>query len=152
MAYSFIAIFGAPKRDYLKLIQKIDLEFCSVSLREDGIIENRFVYDEPYEIDAKHLAEIAEAMSILSKGKRMPLLSVAGLYGSITPAARKESINPSDSYTMALALVIRELPQRLLANFYFKLKKVDYPVKSFSSEEDACDWLLQQVRQQQKVG
>lgn len=132
--------------------QSIELEFCLVGLREDGIIENRFVRDEPYEIDAKHLNEIAEAMLIISKGKRMPLLSIAGLYGSITPEARKVSINPSDKYTLALALVIKELPQRLLANFYFKVKKVDYPVKSFRSEEEATTWLLYQIRQQQLVG
>jgi hypothetical protein len=136
----------------LNYIQSFQLEFCVVGLRADGIIENRFVRDQPYEIDVKHLKEIAEAMQVLSKGKRMPLLSIAGLYGSITTEARKASINPSDQYTLALALVIKELPQRLLANFYFKVKKVDYPVKSFSTEEEASAWLLQQMRQQQMVG
>lgn len=128
------------------------MEFCSVSLRSDGIIENRFVYDTPYEIDAHHMTEIAEAVHILAAGQPTPILSVAGLYGSITAEARKISINPSDEYTLALGMVIRELSQRLLANFYFKVKKVDYPVKSFKTEEEACQWLLQQVRQNQKTG
>ena len=136
----------------MKIIRTIELEFCCISLREDGIIENRFNYDTPYEIDAIHMKEIAAAIHDLSDGSPKPLMSIAGLYGSITPEARKVNINPSGEYTMALALVIRELPQRLLANFYFKVKSVEYPVKTFRSEEEASAWLIQHIRSRQLAG
>lgn len=115
-------------------------------------MENRFLYDTPYEIDGHHIESIAETMTELSEGNRKAILSVAGLYGSMTTEARKVDINNANLYTLALGLVIRELPQRLLANFYFKLKKIDYPVKSFRSEEEAVDWLQQQIRMSQKAG
>lgn len=138
--------------DHLNHIQKIELPSCTISLREDGIIEHRFLYDKPYEIDVQHMLDSAEAMTTLSNGVPHPILSVAGLYGSITTDARKMDIHTGDAYTLALALVINELSQRLLANFYFKLKKVDYPVKTFKTEEEAVAWLQQQVRMHQKVG
>lgn len=130
----------------------IELDFCTVSLRGDGILENRFLWDVPYELDACHLKEIAEAMTLLSGGISKPVLSIAGLYGSMTGDARNVDINNAESYTLALALVIQSLSQRLLSNFYFKLKKVNYPVKTFRTIEDAEEWLHQQVRLQQMVG
>lgn len=136
----------------MSYIHQIELEFCTVSLREDGILENRFLHDIAYEIDENHLVEIAETMNTLARGERRPIISIAGMYGSITTEARKVDINDANSYTLALALVIQELPQRLLANFYFKLKKVDYPVKTFKTEELAVEWLQQQIRANQLVG
>lgn len=136
----------------MNYIQQIELELCTVSLREDGIIENRFLMHDSYEIDAHHLEAIADAMTKLSKGEPKAILSVAGLNGSISPDARKVDINDAQTYTLALALVIQELSQRLLANFYFKIKKVDYPVKTFKSETEATEWLQHQIRLNQKVG
>ena len=136
----------------MNYIQRIELEFSTVSLREDGIIEQRFQKDIPYEIDTQHLTEMSVAMSRLSKGNKAAILSIAGLYGSITPEARKVDINKDEDYTLAIALVIQELSQRLLANFYFKLKKVNYPVKIFKNENQATEWLQQQIRANQKTG
>jgi len=136
----------------LNYIQRIELDFCTVSLRDDGIIEHRFARNTPYEIDAKNLVEIANALATLAEGQPRPILSIAGLYGSITPEARKVDIRAGDEYTLALGLVIKELAQRLLANFYFKIKKVDYPIKTFRTEEEAVAWLQQQIRVHQKVG
>ena len=121
-------------------------------MRHDGIIENRFLIDTPYEIDCDQLLGISDAMEILSNNKPKAILSVAGQYGSITPEARKLDLHKDAGYTLALALVIKELAQRILANFYFKIKKVDYPVKTFKSEDEATTWLHQQIRMNQKVG
>ena len=121
-------------------------------MRHDGILENRFVWDQPYEIESEHLLEIADAMTELSGERPRAILSVAGLYGSMTPAARKVDIHRANDYTLAIALVIQELSQRLLANFYFKIKSNTYPVKIFKSEEEATAWLQQQIRTSQKVG
>ncbi len=154
--HKYFIIFGTytVKLINIKLnyTQEIKLEFCTIALRNDGIIENRFSYEEPYEIDAHHVQEIADTITLLSQGKQCAVLNVAGLYGSMTPEARKVDINGASQYTLALAIVISELHQRLLANFYFKLKQVNYPIKTFKSEEDAVEWLHHQVRLNQKVG
>jgi hypothetical protein len=134
--------------DHIKIIE---LEFCTISHRHDGIIEQRFLRETPYEVGAEHIVEFAETITLLSQGERMPLLSIAGLYGSMTTDARGVDINDANHYTLALGLVIQELPQRLLANFYFKLKKIDYPVKTFKNEDEAIEWLQHQVRINQKA-
>lgn len=136
----------------MNYIQQIELEFCTVSLRDDGIIEQRFPRDTPYEIDAYHINEMADTISHLANGSKAAVLSVAGLYGSITPDARKVDINKDEDYTLAIALVINELSQRLLANFFFKLKRISYPVKTFKTEEEATSWLHQQIRANQQTG
>lgn len=136
----------------MDFVRQINLEFCDVTLRHDGIIENRFVWDQPYEIDADQMHAIKNAMTELSEGEPKAILSIAGLFGTITTEGRKVDINPSGGYTFALALVIQELSQRLLANFYFKIKKVDYPIRTFKTEEEAVDWLKHQIQLQQRVG
>ena len=136
----------------MNYIQQIELEFCTVSLRDDGVIEQRFLKDTPYEIDAFHINEMSDVMSRLSNGGKAAILSVAGLYGSMTPDARKVDINKDQDSTLAIALVINELSQRLLANFFFKLKKVNYPIRTFKTEEEATSWLYQQIRANQQAG
>lgn len=136
----------------MEYIRQINLDYCAVTLRHDGILENRFVWDQPYEICAPHMIEIRDAITELSAGEPKAILSIAGLYGSITPEGRKVDINPSDGYTFALALVIQELSQRLLANFYFKIKKVDYPIRTFKTEDEAVNWLQHQIQLKQKAG
>ena len=121
-------------------------------MREDGIIEQRFARDTPYEIDAAHISEMADTISRLSNKNKVAILSIAGLYGSITPDARKVDINKDEAYTLAIALVINELSQRLLANFFFKLRRINYPVKTFKNEDEATEWLHQQIRANQQTG
>lgn len=97
-------------------------------------------------VKSKDIIDTANAMITLAKGEKKAVLSIAGLYGSMTPEARDVDITGASEYTLALGLVIFNLPQRLLANFYFKIKQIDYPVKTFKTEGEAVSWLYQQVR------
>ena len=97
-------------------------------------------------------SEMADTISRLSNKNKVAILSIAGLYGSITPDARKVDINKDEAYTLAIALVINELSQRLLANFFFKLRRINYPVKTFKNEDEATEWLHQQIRANQQTG
>ena len=126
------------------IIESIELEFCTISLRSDGIVEQRFAKNDPYEITAEVLQEFIEAIKSLSKGKPRSILVIPGLYGSITAEARKMSIQEGNSNTTAIGLIIESLSQRLLSKFYFKINKVPYPVQFFKSEIEATLWLHQQ--------
>ncbi|MCD6067199.1 MAG: hypothetical protein K0S33_2025 [Bacteroidetes bacterium] len=44
--------------------------------------------------------------------------------------------------TVAEAVVIKNLPTRIMANFYYKAIRRSFPVKVFDSEEDAVSWLF----------
>jgi len=129
-----------------EIVESITLDFCTISLRSDGLIENRFVWDTPYEITTEKLIEINSAIKSMYKGKRRGIVSIAGLYGSMTPEARQLDMF-HDDHTIAIALIIQSTSQRLLANFYFRVKKAPFPVKFFKTEAEAAEWLYQQCRQ-----
>ena len=65
---------------------------------------------------------------------------VGASHTSITPEARK--IAESNVFdAKGEAIVVRTLPQRIIANFYYMVKRKSYPVKVFNAEEGAIKWL-----------
>jgi len=127
-----------------KIIESIELEFCTISLREDGIVEQRFEREEPYSITAEVLQEFDDTIKKICKGEQRCILSIPGLYGTMTPEARKVKVFEDTGHTIAIALIIQSLSQRLLANFFFKINKAPYPVKFFKNEIEATLWLREQ--------
>jgi hypothetical protein len=126
------------------IIESIELDFCTISLRSDGIIEQRFAREDPYEITAEVLQEFIDAIKSLYKGEQRCIIVIPGLYGTITAEARKISIQDENSNTIAIGLIIESLSQRLLSKFYFKINRVPYPVQFFKSEIEATLWLHEQ--------
>ena len=126
------------------IIESIELDFCTISLRSDGIIEQRFAREDPYEITAEVMQEFIDAIKSLYKGEQRCIIVIPGLYGTITAEARKMSIQEENSNTIAIGLIIESLSQRLLSKFYFKINKVPYPVQFFKSEIEATLWLHEQ--------
>jgi hypothetical protein len=126
------------------ITESIEFDFCTISLRSDGIIEQRFAKEDPYEITVEVLEGFIDAIKSLYKGKQRCILVIPGLYGSITAEARKMSIQDENSNTIAIGLIIESLSQRLLSKFYFKINKVPYPVQFFKSEIESTFWLHEQ--------
>ena len=126
------------------ITESIEFDFCTISLRSDGIIEQRFAKEDPYEITEEVLEGFIDAIKSLYKGKQRCILVIPGLYGSITAEARKMSIQDENSNTIAIGLIIESLSQRLLSKFYFKINKVPYPVQFFKSEIESTFWLHEQ--------
>ena len=126
------------------IIESIEFDFCTISLRSDGIIEQRFAKEDPYEITEEVLEGFIDAIKSLYKGKQRCILVIPGLYGSITAEARKMSIQDENSNTIAIGLIIESLSQRLLSKFYFKINKVPYPIQFFRNEIEATLWLHEQ--------
>ena len=126
------------------ITESIEFDFCTISLRSDGIIEQRFSKEDPFEITVEVLEGFIDAIKSLYKGKQRCILVIPGLYGSITAEARKMSIQDENPNTIAIGLIIESLSQRLLSKFYFKINKVPYPVQFFKSEIEATLWLHQQ--------
>jgi hypothetical protein len=126
------------------ITESIEFDFCTISLRSDGIIEQRFAKEDPYEITVEVLEGFIDAIKSLYKGKQRCILVIPGLYGSITAEARKMSIQDENSNTIAIGLIIESLSQRLLSKFYFKINKVPYPIQFFRNEIEATLWLHEQ--------
>ncbi len=109
----------------------------------NGVVE--ILLDEDVELDINDAKEIFEVGAKFTNGVPARNLTIVAEGCSATIEAlkyfgNKEFKNPS----IAEAIVIRSLGQRLLADFLVRLVKGNWPMKIFSKREDAIEWLMKQ--------
>ena len=94
------------------------------------------------EINVKDVMENFEAASKLTNDKKYLSLVIATPFTSITKEAR-EMANKEFMYknTVAQAIVVKSLSNRLMGNFLVKFYKPFCPLKLFKNKKDAIVWL-----------
>lgn len=124
----------------IPILYSKQLTFGKLELRCDGIIKYSLV--DNYEIQKQDVLQISAETKKIANGKRIPLLIVTGAYTSISSEAF-EALDSKESleYSLAEAFVIKSTPQRLLADFYLRIKKPYVPTAYFANEEKALEWL-----------
>lgn len=121
-------------------MKTIDLGHSIVQLRNDGIVQVDFGDD--IDIDLKESTEIVNSIGILTEGKKVLVLNIAGKNTTATGAARNHSASQDGvKFTMADAFVTNSLAQKLLGNFYMNFHKPGAPTKMFDDVEKATEWL-----------
>ncbi len=53
----------------------------------------------------------------------------------------REYLQKNKFEALAAAVILRSLPQRIIYNFYIKIRQQDYPMKSFHNFEQAKKWI-----------
>ncbi|HET7397000.1 MAG TPA: STAS/SEC14 domain-containing protein [Intrasporangium sp.] len=91
--------------------------------------------EEAHAVDAE--------IKALGRGKVRCLVDLRQAAGFDRPA-REFFISQNPNYR-AVALVAGSAPTRMLANFFIGLKRGTIPVKMFTSEADAVEWLQAQA-------
>ena len=125
----------------MKILQEINIDYCCLQLFENNLV--RIDIKGNYNIGAIESEEITKQLGILSKGKKMLVLMIADEITQFDQGAREYSASEAGSkYTLADALVVKNLAQRILANFYVTVNKPKIPSKTFNSEEEAKNWLF----------
>ena len=132
------------EKDYVKrnlYVKKIDSEGFSASLRHDGIIHVDF--HDNTTIDPELQEKLNETYHLLTNVKR-PFVFTGGEFVTITTEARDNTIkmehrNPSK----ASAVVVINLAQKIIANYFVKVNKPSKPYKVFNSFDKAVEWLLE---------
>lgn len=109
-------------------------------LGEDGIVRVRMFSGSRERLaDAK--ANIA-VYDQLCDGRKCPLLiDLNGSHSISQDARRYYSSEEAGKYISASALVIGSPVSRVLGSFFLGLNKPAYPVRLFTSEGDALEWL-----------
>jgi hypothetical protein len=93
-------------------------------------------------IDLAEAREMNEAIGMLCSNGRTLVLLTAKPECKFTPGAMKFSSSQEGlQYTIADAIVVRSLGQRLTANFYLRINKPRRPTRIFSTEREAIRWL-----------
>jgi len=113
---------------------------AKVWLGEDGIVRtNYFPNVEETLADAKE--NIATVVKV-SKGKRYPVLVGGRNVKSITREARAYYAGETTANAVyAAAILIGSPVSRMIGNFFMNFNKPKYPLKLFTSETDAIEWL-----------
>lgn len=83
-----------------------------------------------------------EIISKLSQGKKVPILVDLGNANSITRKAREFFSGNESKDTLSAAALITNSPMHIvMGNFFLGINKPPYPIKLFSSKENALEWL-----------
>lgn len=124
----------------MQLIQEIVFNYAKVQLFEGGLIRIEMTSSE--KIGVKESKEMNRAVGVLSKGKEALILMLADELASFDKEAMEFSASDEGlKYSIAEAMVVKSITQRLTANLYLRIVKPKKPSKIFNSEKEALKWL-----------
>lgn len=125
----------------MKLVNEIVLEFAKIQLFEPTLVKVEIFGNVI--IAYSETKAINDAIGLLSDYKEILLLIVADELAQFDKSANEYSASKEGmQYSIAEAIVVKNLAQKILANFYLSFNKPIKPTKLFSSEKDALDWLF----------
>ena len=122
-----------------KILPSVNLEYATVSMREDGIVNTNILISKP--VTLVQAKELLEAYIDVTGGVKSPHLFTVTKLAMIENDVMEFISNEGNKKGIADAFVIHSLPQKILGNFYLKFIKPSIPSKFFSSEEKAIAWL-----------
>lgn len=125
----------------MKALKIIDLGFATVSKLENSIIKIDMTPSSV--IDLEECEKITKAIGDLTNKKQALILMIAENSTNFTTEARAFSASELGSiYTIADAMIVKNLAQKIMVSFYLKINKPIRPSKAFNSESEAIKWLL----------
>lgn len=101
------------------------------------------------EIEINGAKENVSALKNVCGDKKTPIIIDSRNIKSMDRESRIYfSSEEIQTFTLALAILISSAVSRVIGNFFIGLNKPPYPVKLFTSEEKALDWLKTFVKQE----
>ena len=124
----------------------------SIKMFDDYIVEIH--YNDNIVVSKKDVAQLYELLDAVTEDRSYAKLLIIGHNTIITKEARIEVINENkkrkDS-TLAEAIVVKSLGQRVKANIYIKFISLYYPTQCFDIQDKAYGWLSKHVKQSKTV-
>jgi hypothetical protein len=108
----------------------------------DGYIHIRFT--DMSIIGLEEAMDISEHIIALCDGKKYPFITNGlGITIRMDQDARNHfaTYKPLVKVRKAQAIIVNNIPSKLLANFYIKFHKPSDPTKIFTKFDDAVDWI-----------
>jgi hypothetical protein len=123
-----------------EIIKKKELKASTVSLRQDGIIE--FLIKPNVTLNAADAREIVDATNEIGEGKKYPLLITAGSFSLVDTEVRYYASSPeANRFTIASAILVNNVAQKLMGNAYIKFNQPPTPTRLFTDKNQAIGWL-----------
>lgn len=123
---------------------KYETDVLSICFLAPQILENR-VKDKAV-LDVKEVREAKRVNMELSEGKPYAYLAIKGEFSEVTKEAKELLASKEIAInTVAKALLIQSLADRIMANFYLTLNKPYVTTKIFTDKIKAVEWLQSQI-------
>ncbi len=125
-----------------QVVREIDHKNITVSLRSDGIV---VVYlKDNTEINIALQNDMIRIYNEITEGNKAVFLFTAGEFVSITKEARSNAIRmEQNTPTFASAILVNNLGQKIIADFYYKVNRPKQPYRVFWNHDKAVEWLLE---------
>jgi hypothetical protein len=122
--------------------KSVTLPQCQIHLRDDGIIEYNYTTHGELDLDfAQRLIASIRTMN----DRRRPVLGRLNKVTGVTRSARIFFDGCQDELVSMYSImaVITDSPlSRIIVNFFTSFSKLPIPIKCFTDEEKAVEWLL----------
>jgi hypothetical protein len=129
-------------------LKEIEIDCAVISVLESGIILIKYRSD--YEVDLKDVKEVEKSFIRLSEGGDIYcIMDTCGRFNVYTKKAQnflaKEASLVKEGRIKCSAVVIDNLPYRLITKFFIKFFKPSFQMKIFSNEKEATSWLKREM-------
>lgn len=125
----------------LNVIRTLHIRTGTVSLLEGHILYFKFL--DEITITVEDVIELSDANLALTGSDMYFSIVVPGFRNDLTKEAREfdfyKELNRKPT-CIAEAIIVTELPTRIVVDFYYKLRRFPYPTKAFASEAKAFEW------------
>ena len=122
------------------IVDEIKHELFHLYLRNDGIVQMN-TFDEAF-FTLKEAEEFVKALRKITKGVPHLILKVPGKHASVDSESRAYmATEDALRFSIAEAVIIRNVAQRMIGNFYLKFDKPNKPIHLFNEIDEAEKWL-----------
>ncbi len=121
-------------------MKRLENDQVIVTLRPDGIVHVSFL---PHtEITVEFQQVLLDMYYEVTGGKKSLFVFDGGEFVSITKEARENAVAIEETTpTKASAIVVKNLAQKIIADFYYKVNRPKQPYKVFWQFDKAIEWL-----------
>lgn len=124
--------------------KNLHIECAEITVIDSGFILLKYKPD--YEVEIEDVKELEKVLiEISDNGDIYCLMDTSGRLNNYSHEAQKFLSNDASivkqNKIKGSAIVIDNLPNRLLARFFSKFYKPKFPMKIFRNKEDALSWL-----------
>jgi hypothetical protein len=123
---------------------KLELLSSTFWIDDEGIAFSKPKENAPQDLSREQIASEMQKLRKFLNNKKVCLVSESD--PNSRPPKKEDRDYIADeisSIVKALAIITNSPVSRMLANLFFSFKPPQYPVKMFSSEKDAVEWIRQ---------
>lgn len=121
--------------------EKYENEFVTIKI-EEGILYATYLVNK---IDLEGAKAATEFRKKITGNRVFPALVDVSSFKEINREARAFFAQEAGEDLKAIAVLVKNPVSRMMTNFFLKFNNPKYPIRFFTSDSEAYQWLLQYV-------